>query len=148
MEPGSRRKRLMGEINVVPLIDVMLVLLVIFMATAPLLTQGVKVDLPKATSEPITSKQSQPALVVSIDQQARVFLNRGSRQDQAITDEQLRAALGDALRQAPELDVLIKADTRVAYGRVIGVMVVMQGAGARKVGFLTEPADVNAGRRP
>jgi biopolymer transport protein TolR len=147
MEAGSRRKRLMGEINVVPLIDVMLVLLVIFMATAPLLTQGIKVDLPQAASEALVSKQNQPPLIISIDKQTKIFLNRGQTQERAITEQQLGSLVQAALRDSPEIDVLLRADAAVAYGHVVNVMVIMQTAGAKKIGFLTEPATVKVGRR-
>jgi biopolymer transport protein TolR len=141
MAKNGRKRKLMGEINVVPYIDVMLVLLIIFMITAPLLTQGVKVELPKAGADPLplhNRKDEQP-LVVSIDQQARLFLNVGSTPSNAIDEATLRSDVARALARAPERDVLVKADTRVAYGRVINAMVVLQQAGAKKIGFLTDP---------
>jgi biopolymer transport protein TolR len=150
VEGSTRKRRLIGEINVVPLIDVMLVLLVIFMATAPLLTQGIKVELPKTASEPLplhTSKD-QPPLVISIDRDAQLFLNRGKRATEPISDAQLQEDVAAALRAEPDQDVLIKADTRVAYGRVVRAMVVLQAAGARKIGFLTDPLPDGKGARP
>jgi biopolymer transport protein TolR len=131
----------MGEINVVPLIDVMLVLLVIFMATAPLLTQGVKVELPKAGAEPlpVRSQKDQPPLILSIDTEGRLFLNLGKKSDVALSDDELLEAVSGALDTDPMRDVLVRADTRVPYGRVIGAMVVLQTAGATKIGFLTDP---------
>lgn len=128
----------MGEINVVPYIDVMLVLLIIFMITAPLLTQGVKVDLPRAAAEPLEAQRLQP-LVLSVDRAGRLYLNVGGN-PQAVLDEGTVAARAAAvLRQEPETQVLVKADTAVAYGRVVQAMVVLQHAGARKIGFITEP---------
>ena len=149
MEAAPRKRRLMGEINVVPLIDVMLVLLIIFMATAPLLTQGVQVDLPKAGAKPLPpSRQREPPLVLSIDRQARMFLNTGRTPDRALDDEALQAGVARALAAAPERDVLIQADTNVAYGRVVSAMVILERAGATKVGFLTAPLPEAGGRRP
>lgn len=134
----------MGEINVVPLIDVMLVLLVIFMATAPLLTQGVKVELPKAGAEPlpVRSQKDQPPVILSIDTQGQLFLNLGSKSDVPITEDELLQAVQGALASDPLRDVLVRADTRVAYGRVMGAMVVLQSAGATKIGFLTDPVPI------
>jgi biopolymer transport protein TolR len=134
----SRGRRLMGEINVVPYIDVMLVLLIIFMVTAPLLAQGVKVDLPKANAEPLPPEQSDP-LVLSIDQAGLLYLNVGGKPEQAIDAETAGARATAALRRAPERPVLVKGDERVAYGRVVEAMVMLQQAGATKVGFITAP---------
>jgi biopolymer transport protein TolR len=128
----------MGDINVVPYIDVMLVLLIIFMITAPLLTQGVKVDLPRAAAEPLEAQRLQP-LVLSIDRAGRLYLNVGGN-PQAVLDENTVAARAAALlHKEPETQVLVKADNAVAYGRVVQAMVVLQRAGARKIGFITEP---------
>jgi biopolymer transport protein TolR len=131
----------MGEINVVPLIDVMLVLLVIFMATAPLLTQGVKVELPKAGAEPlpVRTQKDQPPVILSIDSEGRQFLNTASKTDVALSDQELLQSVQDALAADPQRDVLVRADTRVPYGRVVGAMVLLQTAGASKLGFLTDP---------
>jgi biopolymer transport protein TolR len=141
MDSPPRRRRLMGEINVVPLIDVMLVLLVIFMATAPLLTQGVKVELPQAGAEPlpVRSQKDHPPVILSIDSEGRQFLNIGGKADEALSDDALLNAVQAALGDDPDRDVLVRADTRVPYGKVVGAMVVLQTAGARKLGFLTDP---------
>jgi biopolymer transport protein TolR len=145
MAAVTRRRRLMGEINVVPYIDVMLVLLIIFMITAPLLTQGVKVDLPKAAAEPIEPQHIQP-LVLSVDRQGRWYLNVGGN-PQAVVDEPTAGARAAAvLRRQPETQVLVKADNAVAYGRVVQAMVMLQHAGARKIGFITDPPDQPAAR--
>jgi len=138
MAQTSRGRRLMGEINVVPYIDVMLVLLIIFMITAPLLTQGVKVDLPKAGAEPLEAQQIQP-LVLSVDRAGRLYLNVGGNPQVAIDEETVAARATAALSRNPETQVLVKADNAVAYGRVVQAMVILQRAGARKVGFITEP---------
>ncbi|HEY2417707.1 MAG TPA: protein TolR [Steroidobacteraceae bacterium] len=129
----------MGDINVVPYIDVMLVLLIIFMITAPLLTQGIKVDLPKAAAEPLTQQQNEPPLVLSIDAQGRLYLNVGATPRQPITEQTLLVRATTALRRAPERAVLVNGDQAVNYGRVVQAMVLLQQAGARKVGFQTDP---------
>lgn len=133
----SRGRRLMGEINVVPYIDVMLVLLIIFMVTAPLLTQGVKVDLPKAGAEPLPPEAQEP-LVLSIDKQGKLYLNVGGSPNVSIDDEIVGARVAAALRRAPERPVLVKADETIPYGRVVSAMVLLQHAGATKVGFVTD----------
>jgi biopolymer transport protein TolR len=150
MEQGKRKRKLIGEINVVPYIDVMLVLLIIFMATAPLLTQGVKVELPKADSEPlpVRNQRDQQPLILSIDSDARMFLNLAANPSAPLDDAALLAGVRQALAASPERDVLVKADTRVAYGRVIGAMVLLQQAGASKIGFLTDPLPEQVGKRP
>ena len=140
MDAAPRKRRLIGEINVVPLIDVMLVLLVIFMATAPLLTQGVKVELPQASSKPFPPSQKRaPPVVVSIDRTGQRFLNVGNEPDQPLADEPLQQAVRAALAADADRDVLIRADTAVPYGKVIGAMVLLQGAGAARLGFVTDP---------
>jgi biopolymer transport protein TolR len=141
MAEVRRRRRLMGEINVVPYIDVMLVLLIIFMVTAPLLTQGIKVDLPKAGAEPLASERANP-LVLSIDRQGRLFLNVGRDPSQEIDAETVGVRTAAALRRTPDLPVLVKADQSIAYGRVVAAMVILQQAGASKVGFITDPLPI------
>ncbi|MBV8909439.1 MAG: protein TolR [Gammaproteobacteria bacterium] len=138
MAQASRGRRLMGEINVVPYIDVMLVLLIIFMITAPLLTQGVKVELPKAAAEPIPSTKLLP-LVLSVDRAGQLYLNVGAAPQAALDDEAVESRVADALRREPEKPVLVKADAAVPYGRVVQAMVILQQAGATKVGFITDP---------
>ncbi|HYM42261.1 MAG TPA: protein TolR [Steroidobacteraceae bacterium] len=138
MAQTSRGRRLMGEINVVPYIDVMLVLLIIFMITAPLLTQGVKVALPRAGAEPLQAQQLKP-LVLSIDRQGRLYLNIGGDPRAALDVQTVSARASAALRANPERAVLVKADTAIAYGRVVEAMVVLQKAGAHQVGLVTEP---------
>jgi biopolymer transport protein TolR len=140
----TRRRRLMGEINVVPYIDVMLVLLIIFMITAPLLTEGIKVQLPKAGARPIPPemmKDSKP-IVLSIDEKGRLFLNYNKPEDEPLTAEKVEAEAAAVLRRAPETVVLVRGDYRVAYGEVVRAMTILQRAGADKVGFVTEsPAE-------
>jgi biopolymer transport protein TolR len=131
----KRGRRLMGEINVVPYIDVMLVLLIIFMVTAPMLSQGVKVDLPKAGAEPLPADKE--PMVLSIDQQGSMYLNVGDPQEALEPDRVLEVASA-VLRREPERPVVVKADRTVAYGRVVEGMALLQEAGAQKVGFATE----------
>jgi len=138
MAQTSRGRRLMSEINVVPYIDVMLVLLIIFMITAPLMTQGVKVELPKAGAEPLEAQRLQP-LVLSVDRAGRLYLNVGANPQMALDEEAVAARAAAALRRNPETQVLVKADNAVAYGRVVQAMVILQRAGASKVGFITDP---------
>ncbi|MBV8573685.1 MAG: protein TolR [Acetobacteraceae bacterium] len=137
----TRGRRLMGEINVVPYIDVMLVLLIIFMITAPLLTQGVKVDLPKAGAEPLDPEllKNETPLVLSIDRAGLMYLNEGSNAKQPLDDATVEARTAAALRRRPSRPVLMKADYRIEYGRVMNAMVILQRAGARKVGFVSDP---------
>ena len=131
----NRGRKLMGEINVVPYIDVMLVLLVIFMVTAPMLSQGIKVDLPKAAAEPLPP-DIEP-LVLSVDADGAMYLNIGDPQ-QAVEADRILELVAAVLRREPERPVLVKADRAVAYGRVVEGMALLQQAGAQKVGFATE----------
>ena len=133
----TRGRKLMGEINVVPYIDVMLVLLIIFMVTAPMLSQGIKVDLPQAAAEPIEPDDVEP-LLLSIDSAGSLYLNLGNPK-QALTGAQLLELASAAMRRQPTRAVLVKADKAVPYGRVVEGMVLLQQAGAKKVGFVTEP---------
>lgn len=137
------KRRMMAEINVVPYIDVMLVLLVIFMITAPLLTQGVAVDLPKADAAPITidSDQAPEPLVASVDKDGSLYLNIGENPDDAITPKIMLARAAAVLRVKPDTPVMVKGDGRVPYAYVVNAMVVLQKAGAPKVGLITDPGD-------
>ena len=132
------KKKPMGEINVVPYIDVMLVMLVIFMITAPLLNQGVDVDLPQAEAEPMDDQQQEP-LVLSVDAEGRYFLNVGGDPEAAIDGDTLVLRASAVLRQRPKTPVLVRGDTKVDYGRVVAAMALLQQAGAPKVGLVTEP---------
>jgi biopolymer transport protein TolR len=148
MSPTSsnrRGRRLMAEINVVPYIDVMLVLLIIFMVTAPLLTQGIKVDLPKAGAEPLPSEDTKP-LILSVDARGNFYLSIGKDQESPLSEEAVIERVGVILEREPKTPVLVKADQSVPYGRVVAGMVLLQQAGAEKVGFITDPAAMK--RRP
>lgn len=132
------RKKPMSEINVVPYIDVMLVLLVIFMITAPLLSQGINVDLPQAPSNPIESKQKDP-LVLSINRDGDFFLNVGEKPDKPIESSVLIKRVAAVLKHQPGTPVLIRGDKQVDYGRVVIAMALLQQAGAPSIGMLTDP---------
>ncbi|MDP6436798.1 MAG: protein TolR [Gammaproteobacteria bacterium] len=136
-----RKRRLMGEINVVPYIDVMLVLLIIFMVTAPLLSQGVKVELPDAGAEPLDPEmQNTEPLILSVDAAGEFYLNVGDNEEAPREAAQIVRLAEVVLKRKPDTAVLVKADENVPYGRVISGMVLLQRAGATKVGFLTDPA--------
>ncbi len=138
----AQRRKPMSEINVVPYIDVMLVLLVIFMATAPLLTQGVVVDLPQAPSEPIEDSESDP-LVVSMRADGAIFMNLGMQdaddEGTRVTVFSLEEQAGKIIRARSDVPVYIKADHALDYGEVVKVMTVLQNAGAESVGLITDP---------
>lgn len=143
--PGKKR-RPMAEMNVVPYIDVMLVLLVIFMITAPLLTQGVKVDLPQAASDPIPGEQKEP-LILTINKAGDYFLNIGDNNGKPLQPELLTQRVAAVLRRQPGTPVYVRGDTAVDYGKVVIAMSLLQQAGAAQVGLLTEPAEAPAPRR-
>ncbi|MBT8445746.1 MAG: protein TolR [Gammaproteobacteria bacterium] len=135
-----RRKRLMSEINVVPYIDVMLVLLIIFMITAPLMTQGVKVDLPSAAAEVVPPSDVAP-VVVTVARDGQVFMDYGGDEREALSEETLIARIGGLMRVRPDATVLLRGDRNVGYGRVVKVMAALQQAGVRDIGMITEPGD-------
>ena len=137
----NRTRRLMAEINVVPYIDVMLVLLIIFMITAPLLTQGIQVDLPQAAAEPLDPElmQDNEPLVLSINRDGELFLNIGGDPETPVDEQTVLTRTAAVLRRNSQTPVLVKADEAVAYGRVVTAMVILQQAGAEKVGFITNP---------
>jgi len=131
----------MSEINVVPYIDVMLVLLVIFMVTAPLLTQGVKVDLPQAAAKPIENPKGEDTLVVSMDAVGRYYVNLGTDQGAPVDAQTLFTKVTAILRQNPDVPVAVKGDRSVTYGEMLQLMALLQGAGARSVGLITDPRE-------
>jgi biopolymer transport protein TolR len=138
------KKRLMSEINVVPYIDVMLVLLIIFMITAPLLTQGIDVELPPAGAEvldPELLRDNEP-LILSVDRDGNFYLNIGEDVEAPVDEQTIIERTSAVVRRNAETPVLVKADQAVPYGRVVTGMVLLQQAGAAKVGFLTDPAEI------
>lgn len=137
MKPRVRKKP-MSAINVVPYIDVMLVLLIIFMITAPLLSQGVKVDLPQAPSEPMPAEDREP-VVISVDSAGNFYINYGENQDQPIDPQTLANRVGALLKYQPGIPVYLKGDQSVPYGRVVEAMAMLQRAGVNGVGLITDP---------
>ena len=134
---GKRIKhRPMSEINVVPYIDVMLVLLIIFMVTAPMLMQGVKVDLPEASADPVENQDSEP-VIVSVDASGQLFLNLG-QEEQVLSLPTIQDRVAAVMRRSPDKPVLVWGDRAVPYGEVVAVMVALQAAGAPSVGLVTE----------
>ena len=135
-----KRRRPVSEINVVPYIDVMLVLLIIFMVTAPLISQGVKVELPKASAQPIEQEDT-PPLIASVDVQGNYYLNIGNDQETALGTQELTALVDEKLKAEPQTPVVVKGDGQVAYNEVIQLMVLLQQAGVPSVGLMTDPVD-------
>lgn len=134
----AKKRKQMAEINVVPYIDVMLVLLVIFMVTAPLLMQGVKVELPQAPSAPIDNKEDEP-IIVSVKQDGSYYINLGGDQEVPQPLGKITETVSKVLRQKPETPILVWGDTQVAYGIVVSLMTELQQAGAPSVGLVTDP---------
>ncbi|KXJ59825.1 MAG: protein TolR [Alteromonas sp. Nap_26] len=135
-----KRRRPVSEINVVPYIDVMLVLLIIFMVTAPLISQGVKVDLPKASANPI-EQEDNPPIIASVDVKGRYYLNVGIDQESPISKDELGAIVKAQLQKQPSTPVVVKGDGQVAYNEVIQLMVLLQQAGVPSVGLMTDPVE-------
>ncbi|MFT2090499.1 protein TolR [Paraglaciecola sp. 2405UD69-4] len=135
-----KRRRQVSEINVVPYIDVMLVLLIIFMVTAPLITQGVKVDLPKADSQPL-DEEAKPPLVASVDAEGQYFINVGDSQDEPMSAVDLATLVAAHLQVEPDTPVVVRGDGAVPYSEVVQLMVLLQRAGAPSVGLMTSPVE-------
>lgn len=134
---GLRRKP-MAEINVVPFIDVMLVLLVIFMITAPMLTQGVQVDLPQVSSEPIEDSENNEPVVVSVNREGQYFISLGE-EDTPISLEDISDRVIAILDRRPQTPVMVRGDRNVSYGQVVTLMSTLQVAGVTNVGLISEP---------
>ncbi|MCE9679517.1 protein TolR [Shewanella sp. AS1] len=140
MQQGYQRKRRrpVAEINVVPYIDVMLVLLIIFMVTAPIVTQGVKVDLPQGEAEALPA-DSKPPVVASIDADGDYYLDVGGSGSKETLDlEEVAVRVGAIIQLEPERPVVVKADRHIPYEKVIQLMVSLQGAGVPSVGLMTD----------
>jgi biopolymer transport protein TolR len=144
IEARRQRRRLMAEINVVPLIDVMLVLLIVFMITAPLITQGVKVDLPEADAE-IVDDNNELTLVVSIDASGLYYISLGevSEEPEAVSLDTIGENVGRIMNQNPGVPVFLEADATVNYGLVMSLMATLEDAGAPSVRLITQPPTVN-----
>lgn len=128
----------MGEINVVPFIDVMLVLLVIFMITAPMLTQGVQVELPQVSSQPIDPQEDNDPIVISVDRDGGYFITLGEDSTSVSLDEMSQRVVA-ILQQRPGTPVMVRGDRNVPYGQIVVLMSTLQGAGVANVGLLSEP---------
>jgi len=136
----SSRHRFMAEINVVPYIDVMLVLLIIFMVTAPLLKQGVDVDLPTAPANQLDAKSPEP-IVISVDRNGSLYLSIASAPDSSIDSSELVAQVQAALLEQPERPVMVRGDASGPYQNVITTLVLLQKANVDSVGLVTEPEE-------
>ncbi len=126
----------MGEINVVPYIDVMLVLLVIFMVTTPLLTEGVKLELPQAEAKPVLSPDAEP-FVVHVDASGQYFINDEAKVP--VDLQRIYAMAAAVLRRQPKTPFLVRGDRRVDYGAIVQAMVSLQKAGVPSIGLVTDP---------
>jgi len=133
-----RRKRVIAEINVVPYIDVMLVLLIIFMVTAPLVTQGVKVDLPQAAAESLP-EDSKPPTIASVDKEGRYYLSVAENEKQPLDENEMYALVETTLSKDPTAQFIVKGDGDVDYKTVVNLMVLLQQAGVPSLGLMTEP---------
>ena len=134
----SRKKRMMSEINVVPYIDVMLVLLIIFMVTAPLLSTGVTVNLPQADAEQMDSNEEQP-FVVTVDAQGRYYLN--DHEEETVDEREIEIKARAVLQRNPTLPFLVRGDGAANYQYVVQAMVLLQRAGVKSVGLVTDPPE-------
>ena len=136
MKASRKKRKPMAEMNVVPYIDVMLVLLIVFMVAAPLLMQGVQVELPKAPAEPMGEQNDEP-LIVSVKADGTLYLNVGD-QDKARPLDDITERVRKVMKQKPETKVLVWGDQAVRYGEVVTLMAALQSAGAPSVGLVTE----------
>lgn len=134
---SSKRRKPIAEINVVPYIDVTLVLLIIFMITTPLLQTGVEVELPQATSKTIESDNT-PPVIVSINQQGQYFINIDATEDEPVSDQELLIQIERVLNQQSKTKILVRGDRNVNYGAVLTVMAALQEAGVADVGMMTQ----------
>ena len=133
-----KRRNLISDINVVPYIDVMLVLLVIFMISAPLMVQGVLVNLPEASADPLPVKKSEP-LIISVKNNGSVFLEVESLDGQELNLEQLNLNVSKLLDADPSLQVVIRGDGKVEYEKIMTIMAELQSSGAKDIGLITKP---------
>tara|TARA_B100000767_G_scaffold273902_1_gene305370 strand:+ start:3276 stop:3695 length:420 start_codon:yes stop_codon:yes gene_type:complete len=137
MSRKKNKRKLIAEINVVPYVDVTLVLLIVFMVSAPLLMQGVDVDLPQAPSAPLEENANEP-LIISIKEDGSLYLNLGASPNESIRPELLQQRIAKVIKQRSTTPVLIWGDKNIPYGKVVGVMTLIQSTGARSVGLVTE----------
>lgn len=133
------KKKLKAEINVVPLIDVMLVLLIVFMIAAPMMTQGIKVELPQAASEPVESKEDEP-ITVSVKADGTYYIDLAGDPEAPRPLAEIKSIVGKVLKEKPNTPVFVQGDKKVDYGVVVTLMGELKQAGAPSVGLITEPA--------
>lgn len=133
----AKKRRSIAEINVVPYIDVMLVLLIIFMITAPIVQQGVKVELPKLSANTLPPEQLEP-VILTVSKAGEYYLNVGDNLKKPLTDEVVMQRVALVLKQKPQTPILVRGDKDVNYGAVTTAMVLLQSAGVEKVGLMTE----------
>jgi biopolymer transport protein TolR len=144
MTKRGKGRSLMGEMNVVPYIDVMLVLLIIFMITAPMLTQGIDVDLPNVNSsnlDPNLLAENEP-FILSIDAAGNFYLNTGGNPESPVDNQSILRQTQIIVTNNPNSPILVKADESVPYGRVVEGMSLLQQGGAERIGFLTDPPEM------
>ena len=141
MTSRRRKRKLLSEINVVPYIDVMLVLLVVFMVAAPLMVQGVLVNLPETTSELLPRERSDP-LIVSIKEDGVFFLEMEATKNEPLNSQMLSEKVSKILSSNPSLQVVVRGDGEVKYQRVMELMSILQSSGAENVGLITQPPQV------
>ncbi len=140
MNIGDNNSQLLSEINMTPFIDVMLVLLIIFMVTAPMMTQGVDVSLPKANSQSLTTDEE--PLILSIDKSSKIFID-----DYEVSYGYLKEKISRILKKKPDRKVFLKADKSISYGLVVKVMSEVKNAGVENLGMITEPVSKNEKNR-
>ncbi len=133
----GKKRRAISEINVVPYIDVMLVLLIIFMITAPIVQQGVEVELPKLSANSLPPEQQEP-VILTVSKTGEYYLNVGDNLKKPVTDDVVIKRVTLVLKQKPQTPVLVRGDKNVDYGAVTTAMVLLQSAGVEKVGLMTE----------
>ncbi len=133
----SKKRRAVAEINVVPYIDVMLVLLIIFMITAPIVQQGVKVELPKLSANSLPPEQQEP-VILTVSKAGDYYLNIGDNLKKPLSEEVVTQRIALVLKQKPQTPILVRGDKDVNYGSVTTAMVLLQSAGVEKVGLMTE----------
>lgn len=137
----ASKRRLASDINVVPYIDVMLVLLIIFMVTAPLLTTGVQVNLPQAPAEPMDISEENEPLILTVKANGELYLNIGDNPDRPISADRVEELAARVIEQRPDVPVAVRGDTEGRYGEVVRGMVLLQRAGAARVGLMTDHAE-------
>ena len=133
----GKKRRAMSEINVVPYIDVMLVLLIIFMITAPIVQQGVEIELPKASANSLPPEQQEP-VILTVSKTGEYYMNIGDNLKEPVSDETIIQRISLVLKQNPQTPVLVRGDKDADYGSVTTAMVLLQSAGVEKVGLMTE----------